>query len=118
MPLIAPKFAGIVTVKVTATGSFTRGDSSTGAIADVVFTVDPFHTRYLGDLSVSEAAAARANLKGYGTLTDLHVAMTLDPDLIDVLDANLPNLDVLDLAASAARRVSVSVDPQPEARTT
>jgi hypothetical protein len=65
--------------QVTATGSFTRGDNSTGAIADVVFTVDPFHTRYLGDTSVSEAAAARANLKGYGTLTDLHVAMTLDP---------------------------------------
>ena len=31
--------------QVTATGSFTRADNSTGAIADVVFTVDPFHTR-------------------------------------------------------------------------
>jgi hypothetical protein len=91
-----------------AAGSFTRGDSSTGAIADVVFTVDPFHTRYLGDLSVSEAAAARANLKGYGTLTDLQVAMTLDPDLIDVVDANLPNLGVLDLAALRATASSIS----------
>ena len=97
--------------QVTATGSFTRGDNSTGAIADVVFTVDPFHTRYLGDSSVSEAAAERANLKGYGTLTDLHVAMTLDPDLIDVVDANLPNLDVLDLAALRARASSIASLP-------
>lgn len=84
---------------ITATGSFTRADSTTSAIAEVGFATDPFHSEYLGDKTVSVEAALRANLKGYGTLTDLHVAMTLDPDLIDVVDIQLPNLNVVDLAA-------------------
>ena len=53
---------------VSATGIFTRSDGSTGAIDDVSFTIDPFHSRYLGDTSVSAAAAAMPNRKGYGTL--------------------------------------------------
>jgi hypothetical protein len=43
---------------ITATGSFTRSDGTTGAIADVNFNVDTFHSTYLGDTSVSNAAAA------------------------------------------------------------
>jgi hypothetical protein len=103
---------------VNATGIFTRSDGTTGAIDDVSFTIDPFHSRYLGNTTVSAAAAALPNLKGYGTLTDLQVAMTIDPalnnptsgptfgqpfgptpTLIDVVNENLPNLDQLDLTA-------------------
>jgi lipopolysaccharide export system protein LptA len=100
---------------VTATGTFTRSDGTTGAIDDVSFTIDPFHSRYLGDTSVSAEAAVMPNLKGYGTLTDLQVAMTIDPaladpapdpddpfdlpTLIDITNANLPNLAQLDLTA-------------------
>lgn len=84
---------------VTATGSFTRTDTTTGAVAEVGFATDPFHSEYLGDKTVSVDAALRPNLKGYGTLTDLHVAMTLDPDLIDIVDDQLSNLGVVDLAA-------------------
>jgi hypothetical protein len=49
------------------------------------------------------------NLKGYGTLTDLQVAMTLDPTLIDTVNANLPNLDVPDLAALRAAALPIFV---------
>jgi len=45
-------------------------------------------TKWLGD-STEREAAQRPDLKGYGTLTDLHVAMTLDPSLISVVDAAL-----------------------------
>jgi hypothetical protein len=40
------------------------------------------------------------DLKGYGTLADLRVAMTLTPSLITTINADLPNLDLstLDLA--------------------
>jgi hypothetical protein len=65
----------------------------------VNFNVDTFHSKYLGDTTVRAAAAAMPNLKGYGTLTDLRVAMKLDPSLIDTINANLPNLAVPDLAA-------------------
>jgi hypothetical protein len=44
---------------VNATGIFTRSDGTTGAIDDVSFTIDPFHSRYLGNTTVSAAAAAR-----------------------------------------------------------
>lgn len=39
------------------------------------FNIDTYHSQYLGDTTVSTAAAAMPNLKGYGTLTDLQVAM-------------------------------------------
>jgi hypothetical protein len=85
--------------QVTATGTFTRTDGSTGSIGNVTFTTDPFDSKYLGDTSVSPQAALEPNLKGYGTLADLRVAMTLDPTLIDTVNANLPNLSSLDLAS-------------------
>jgi Ca2+-binding RTX toxin-like protein len=94
---------------ITATGSFTRSDGTTGAIADVNFNVDTFHSTYLGDTTVSAAAAAMPDLKGYGTLADLRVAMTLDPTLIDTINANLPNLDVPDLAALRAAALPIFV---------
>ncbi|MGY3448401.1 calcium-binding protein [Bradyrhizobium sp. USDA 4353] len=78
---------------VNATGSFTRADGTIGAIDDVSFTVDPLHSTYLGDTSISAEAAAMPNLKGYGTLTDLQVAMTLDPTLIDTFKANIGRLN-------------------------
>ncbi len=44
---------------ITATGTFTRIDRTTGTIADASFVTDPFTSRYLGDTTVS-AAAMRA----------------------------------------------------------
>ena len=87
---------------IAATGTFTFTNGSTGNVDQVEFNVDSYHTQYLGNTSVSTAAAAMPNLKGYGTLTDLQVAMTLDPSLIDVVNATLPNLDVPDLASLRA----------------
>jgi hypothetical protein len=94
---------------ITATGGFTRTDGTSGAIAQVTFDVDTFHSKYLGNTTVSAAAAAMPNLKGYGTLTDLQVAMTLDPTLIDTVNANLANLDVPDLAALRAAALPIFV---------
>ena len=59
---------------------FSRKFSSIG---NVTFTTDPFNSHYLGDTSVSPQAALEPNLKGYGTLADLRVAMTLDPILVE-----------------------------------
>lgn len=89
---------------VLSTGTFTRTDGTTSAIDDVNFNTDPFHSVFAGDTSISAAAAVMPNIKGYGTLTDLQVAMTLDPGLIDIVNANLlnlatPNIDQLRAAA-------------------
>lgn len=87
---------------VLATGSFTRADNSTGVIGDVGFTVDQQQTRWLGDVTISPSAAALPELRGYGTLTDLRVAMTLAPSMQAVATSVLPQLDTLDLAAMRA----------------
>ena len=85
--------------------SFTWADASTGELADVVFRVDNFNSEFLGDTTVSAAAAARPDLKGYGILTDLRVAMTLDSSLVATVDSYLagaptgPDLGALRAAA-------------------
>ena len=92
---------------VIATEVFTRIDGSTGVVSNVNYSTDTFHSRYLGDTSVSEAASAMPNLKGFGTLADLHVAMTLDPSLIDFVNDTLPNLTALDLASLRAEAMPI-----------
>jgi hypothetical protein len=84
---------------ITDTATFTRADGTTGTIADVQLTPDNYNTTWLGDSTVSADAASRANIKGFGTLTDLHVAMTLDPGLISVVDAAQSSLNTLSLAS-------------------
>ena len=92
---------------IAATGTFVRGDGTTGTIGEVKFDTDNTHTTWQGDSSVSPDAATRPDLKGFGTLTDLHVAMTLDPDLVETVDAALPSLNTLSLASlrEAARTI-------------
>jgi len=84
---------------VTATGTFERADGSTGTVADVHLGTDDFNTRWQGNGTVSAAAALRPNLKGFGTLTDLHVAMTLDPTLLALVDSALPSLNTTSMDA-------------------
>jgi Ca2+-binding RTX toxin-like protein len=83
---------------IASTGSFQRADGTMGLVGDVDLDTDNFNTKWLGDSSVSAAAATRPDLKGFGTLTDMHVAMTLDPGLIAVVDSALPSLNTLSLA--------------------
>ena len=99
---------------IVSTGTFTFTNGTTGNVDQVNFNVDSYRTQYLGDTTVSTAAAAMPNLKGYGTLTDLQVAMTLDPSLIDTVNATLPNLDVPDLASLRAAATPLLCHRSPE----
>jgi hypothetical protein len=68
---------------ITAEATFTRTDGSTSKISDVILQSDQLDSKYLGDATVSSAAAATAmNLKGFGNLTDLAVAMSHDATLL------------------------------------
>ncbi|WP_145984416.1 calcium-binding protein [Bradyrhizobium nitroreducens] len=92
---------------IASTGTFERSDGTTGAIGEVQFDTDNTHTTWQGDSSVSPDASTRPDLKGFGTLTDLHVAMTLTPNLVQTVDAALPSLNTLSLASlrDAARTI-------------
>ncbi|MGJ4927436.1 calcium-binding protein [Bradyrhizobium sp. HKCCYLS2038] len=84
---------------ISQTGTFIRSDGTTGLAADVQLETDNYNTRWLGDSTVSDAAASRPDLKGFGTLADLHVAMTLKPSLINVVDTALPTMAMVSLSA-------------------
>lgn len=66
---------------IARTGSFTRADGTTGGVADVAFTISETATRWLGDSSVSASAAALPELRGFGEVNNLRVAMTMDAAL-------------------------------------
>ena len=93
--------------RIAAEASFTRTDDTTSTISDVRFRIDNFDTTYLGDTTVSAAAAALPNIRGRGTLTDLHIAMTQDPALLTAVQTHLPNLTALDLAALRAAALPI-----------
>jgi hypothetical protein len=80
--------------QVLETGTFTRSDGTTGALH-----VDNYDTRFQGDTTVTAAAAGLPNQKGYGTLTDLSVAVSHDPTgaLAGVIAETLPTLNAIDL---------------------
>ena len=67
---------------VRATGTFTRNDNSTGTTADVLLSANPADTVWLGDKTISTAAAALPEVKAFGLLTDLRVQMTDDATLL------------------------------------
>ncbi|MEO7178944.1 MAG: calcium-binding protein, partial [Allosphingosinicella sp.] len=63
-------------------GHFTRADGTVGSLADFALDINETATRWLGDGSISAAAAGLPQLTGFGVLKDLRVAMTGDPALM------------------------------------
>jgi len=84
--------------------TFKRADGTSSAIADVMLDGNQSDSRYLGDATVSSAAAALPNLKGYGNVVDLAVAMTDDATLLGLVSAfaTLPPATTLDAMKAAA----------------
>ena len=67
-------------------GSFTRADSTTGGIADVALMLNETNSKWLGDNTVSTAAAALPELTGFGEVKDLRGAMTGDATLLSMVE--------------------------------
>ncbi|GAB6041680.1 hypothetical protein JCM17961_23550 [Endothiovibrio diazotrophicus] len=71
---------------VPLTSTFTRADGTTGAVGDAYFAVDLVNTDYRGPITVSDEIAALPNLRGYGRLADLRIAMAEDPELRQLVE--------------------------------
>lgn len=87
---------------VTHTGTFTVDDGvnppDTRVVHDVWFQYDTVNTVYDQDYETEEAVLYMPGLRGYGTLPDLHISMSLDSsgtgNLLDqVLDLFLTDLN-------------------------
>jgi Ca2+-binding RTX toxin-like protein len=72
--------------EIVRSGSFNWAGGGTGGIADVAFDISETATRWLGDSTISAGAALLPQLKGFGTVTDLRVAMTGDATLEGLVD--------------------------------
>ena len=97
--------------RVARKGTFLRDDSTSGTIGDVDFRINNFNTKYTGDTRVDDLLTANMpNLKGYGTLTDLHVALTLEGKrggLAQTITKTLPGLNIPDLSELRQRAFPV-----------
>jgi Ca2+-binding RTX toxin-like protein len=69
---------------VSATSTFTIG-GQTRTISDVWFRNDSTDTHYIGNVTLNEEVFFLPTLKGFGTLPDLHVAMSANSDLLDLV---------------------------------
>ena len=75
--------------RVTHRATVTKTDGTTMASADVWFNVNTAQTRYLGDETVSEDIAALPNVRGFGNVPSLHVAMNKDSKLKEMVETYL-----------------------------
>mgnify|MGYP003571116923 FL=1 len=66
---------------VPLVSTFTRSDGSSGDIGDVFFEVDKRNTRYIGDYELKFEALLLPKARGYGNVADLHIAMSQNETL-------------------------------------
>ena len=70
---------------VTETGTFTWTDGTVGNVADVHLVVNQIDTIYAGNYELDLGTLALPQVRGYGELPDLHIAMSLDPALMTMV---------------------------------
>lgn len=83
-------------VRMASTGVCTTADGAALQVADVLFATDTAQTRYVGPAAMDPDACRAADIKGYGRMPDLNVAMSLDSGLeqrvLGMLTASPPDL--------------------------
>jgi Ca2+-binding RTX toxin-like protein len=72
------------------TAGFLRSDGTSGTYGEVLLAVDNLHSTYVGpEITETVDAAARPDLKGYGTLVSLRQALSEHPELLTDVDTAL-----------------------------
>ena len=66
---------------ISHTSTFTFDDNSTATIADAWFVHDPMNSYYNSDYTLDTDTLFLPDLRGYGTLPELDIAMSLDSTL-------------------------------------
>jgi len=86
--------------RIAAVSTFTRADSSTGTIADVVFDTRNWDSVYQGaPIAITQQAAALPDLGARGTLVSLRQAMSNAPASADAVSDALAEFTTSDLVA-------------------
>ncbi|WP_186027345.1 calcium-binding protein [Burkholderia gladioli] len=92
---------------VAEAATFVKSDGSTGEIVEAYFDNNPVNSKFKGNFSLNPEMLDLPNLRGYGTLTDLSVAMSVDPALLGMVEKFLKG--VIDDVPDFYTRVSAIV---------
>jgi Ca2+-binding RTX toxin-like protein len=94
---------------IKETGSFTI-NGNTRTVGDVYFAVDEMNTRYNSEYELDGNALLVPTLRGYGTLPDLYIAMSLDNDGTGNLLELVEDFNAQDFATLFSSTTDVSDD--------
>lgn len=78
---------------ISHTSTFKYDDGSTDDIVDAWFVHDEMNTYYTGSYTLDPDTLFLPTLRGFGKLADLHIAMSLDNDLLDSVETFGANWD-------------------------
>ena len=83
---------------IIGTSDYIRSDGSLGTVGDVLLANQSLLSQYVGEYQLAEGIDHISNVNGYGRLPDLHIAMSLNQELLDlvkeaVLNENIDSID-------------------------
>ncbi|MDD5586000.1 MAG: calcium-binding protein [Alphaproteobacteria bacterium] len=70
---------------IGAVATFTRTDQSTGQVAEAYFDNSQMDSQYTGEYEIDPQVLFLPNMRGYGTLPDLFIAMSQDSTLLQMV---------------------------------
>jgi hypothetical protein len=82
--------------------SFTYANGGSGEVAEAFFDNSHLNSEFTGSYTLNPETLVLPNLRGYGTLPDLNVAMSLDPTLLSMVQS-LANDTIADAATFGAQ---------------
>jgi len=67
--------------------TYTKSDGTTGEIGEAYFDNSQLDSRFTGSYQFNPAVLSLPNLRGYGLLPDLYIAMSIDPTLLQMVQS-------------------------------
>lgn len=99
---VAASTATISGNPISHTSTYRLSSGTTGAVADAWFVHDNVNSSYTGDYSLDMRALFLPTLRGFGELPDLHISMSMDEDLLNLVLDFASNWDISRLEDGAA----------------
>ena len=72
-------------------GQFTYTDGTTGQAADILLERNSLHSKYNRDFEINPEVNLLPDIKGYGELPQLSIAMSLDNELLEMVKNSVGN---------------------------
>lgn len=91
---VTPSSTTIAGNPISHTSTYTLSGGSTGTVADVWFVNSNVNTRYDGEYTLDIDTLSLPTWRGSGVLADLHIAMSSDGDLLELVQDFVANWNI------------------------